>query len=245
MLVRAAEPLPGWDTRGNPRNFLKSQEGSGVLIVNLPPEYLQATWAELNRRYFRNALPPIRIVWSSRLTASMGLFYSRVGPRTRVNTDHRTDFDRRVIRLSLPLFRQLHTQHLYGNEELIGTLAHEMIHQWQYDILKRRPDHGADFRRTMRRMNQDGLRITVYHSLHQEVDAFARYVWRCQQCGYLYRRQRRTIQPRRHQCGACRGSLREVKLSDAGRRSSSPPLRYGTGRGMARTSEQLVLDFSP
>jgi predicted SprT family Zn-dependent metalloprotease len=216
-----------------------------VLIVDLHPEYLQATWAELNRRYFRNALSPIPIVWSSRLTASMGLFYSRVGPRTSVNTEHRTDFDRRVIRLSLPLFRQLHKQHLHGNEELIGTLAHEMIHQWQYDVLKRRPNHGADFRRMMRRMNEGGLRITVYHSLHQEVDAFARYVWRCQQCGYLYRRQRRTIQPRRHECGACRGSLREVKQPEAGHPVLSLPPHRRRGQGTVRSSEQLVLDFSP
>ena len=217
--------------------------------MNSPsPEFLhhnlQDTWADLNRRYFRGALPPIRILWSSRLTASMGLFYSRVGPRASVNTERRNP-DRRVIRLSLPLFRQLHTQPLHSDEELIGTLAHEMIHQWQYDILKRRPNHGAQFRQMMHRMNQDGLRITVYHSLHQEVDAFARYVWRCQQCGYLYRRQRRTIQPRRHQCGVCRGPLLELKLSDASRRSSSPPPRHGTGRGRARTSDQLVLDFSP
>jgi predicted SprT family Zn-dependent metalloprotease len=216
-----------------------------VLIVDLPPEYLQAAWADLNRRYFHGALPPISILWSSRLTASMGLFYSRVGPRNRVNTEHMSNPDRRVIRLSLPLFRQLHTQPPHSDKELIGTLAHEMIHQWQYDILKRRPNHGAEFRRMMHRMNQDGLRITVYHSLHQEVDAFARYVWQCQRCGYLYRRQRRTIQPRRHRCGACRGPLLELKLSDASRRSSSRPPRHGTGRGTARTSDQLVLNFSP
>ena len=92
------------------------------------------------------------------------------------------------------------------------TLAHEMIHQWQYDILKRRPNHGQDFRRMMARMNLDGLGITIYHSLGKEVTALAKYAWRCQQCGSIYRRQRRTIQPRRHLCGACRGPLRECAV---------------------------------
>ena len=90
------------------------------------------------------------------------------------------------------------------------TLAHEMIHQWQYDILKRRPNHGADFRRMMAKMNRDGLGITIYHSLGSAVAALAQYAWRCQHCGCMYQRQRRTIQPRRHRCGSCRGPLREL-----------------------------------
>ena len=211
-------------------------------IARLTPEYLQATWADLNRRYFRQALPPIRILWSSRLTASLGLFCSRSRPRSHASGGP-ADPDRRVIRLSLPLFRQLYANQAPGDAELISTLAHEMIHQWQYDILKRRPNHGADFRRMMHRMNQDGLGITVYHSLDKEVDAFARYAWRCQQCGYLYRRQRRTIQPRRHQCGACRGTLKELKPLEAGRHSPSMPQRRRADRDGASPFKQLALDF--
>jgi predicted SprT family Zn-dependent metalloprotease len=199
-------------------------------IPCLTPEYLQATWAQLNRRYFRNALPPIPIRWSSRLTASLGLFYSRSGPRTRVIHGGKSDSDHRVIRLSLPLFRQLFQERRQGDEELIATLAHEMIHQWQYDILKRRPNHGADFRRMMQRMNQDELGITVYHSLGREVDALARYVWRCRQCGNTYHRRRRTIQPRRHRCGACRGPLQE--------------LRQASGQPTRSSYKQLMLGFS-
>jgi predicted SprT family Zn-dependent metalloprotease len=202
-------------------------------IVHFTPEYLHTIWAELNARYFRHALPPIQILWSSRLTASMGVFFSRYGPRARVTGKESDHENRRVIRLSVPLFHQLHDSRRPAERELISTLAHEMIHQWQYAILKRRPNHGADFRRMMHRMNQDGLGITVYHSRGKEVDAFARYAWRCQQCGYLYRRQRRTIQPRRHQCGACRGPLREVTVAALGA-SSTPVNRSG----------QLLLDFS-
>ena len=211
-------------------------------------QFLQARWTELNRRYFRGALPPIPILWSPRLTASMGLFSSRFGPRTKVTDGGKADADSRVIRLSFPLFRQLYQQgshareDSHAREELIGTLAHEMNHQWQSDILKRRPNHGADFRRMMHQINKDGLQITVYHALRQEVDAFARYVWRCQQCGYIYRRQRRTIQPRRHQCGACRGRLRELKLSEAGHHSSLPQ-RHDADQSMERSSSQLMLDF--
>lgn len=172
-------------------------------------EPLLTLWTNLNRRYFQGALPQIPIEWSRRLTSSAGMFVCRVGPR---HTHMQSTIDqtrRRCIKLSSVL---LPTQNLDLDRETMTTLAHEMIHQWQYDVLKRRPNHGQDFRRMMARMNQNGLGITIYHSLGKAVTALAKYAWRCQQCGSMYRRQRRTIQPRRHLCGACRGPLRECAV---------------------------------
>jgi predicted SprT family Zn-dependent metalloprotease len=166
-------------------------------------EQLQLAWSRFNLRYFRNALPSIRIEWSARLTASAGMFVSCVGPRAAVAAP--PTGKGRMIRLSLPLLGG------QPEPEILSTLAHEMIHQWQFDHLKRRPNHGPDFRRIMRAMNQDGLGITVRHDLDEAVQAFMRYVWRCTQCGRDYHRQRRTIRPRVHRCGSCRGSLREIK----------------------------------
>jgi len=168
-------------------------------------------WSELNGRYFAGLLPPIDLVWSRRLTSSVGMFVSRRGPRPRLDRDGLRPPTRREIRLSLPLLQQVAQRSEYGEQEIVSTLAHEMIHQWQYDILKRRPSHGADFLRKMTEMNRDGaLAITIYHSLQREVLALARFAWRCRQCGRVYRRQRRTIQPRRHHCGICRGLLQEL-----------------------------------
>ena len=63
----------------------------------------------------------------------------------------------------------------------------------------------------MTEMNRDGaLAITIYHSLQKEVLALTQFAWRCRQCGRIYRRQRRTIEPRRHHCGICRGLLQEL-----------------------------------
>ncbi len=190
---------------------------------------LVAIWADLNLRYFDGMLPTIGLVWSRRLTSSVGMFVSRAGPRSSWtgSASHKTT--QREIRLSLPLLRPLLARTPYGQNELVSTLAHEMIHQWQYDILKRRPNHGPDFLRKMHEMNRDGeLAITIYHQLQQEVLALTRFAWRCRQCGRIYRRQRRTIQPRRHHCGSCRGSLQEldsVKPVRATRSPTSPPLQ--------------------
>ena len=171
------------------------------------PEPLLTIWTDLNRRYFQGTLPPIPIEWSRRLTSSAGMFVCRIGPRQPLARTTEAPTRRRCIRLSAVLLKPNNPN---SSHETVMTLAHEMIHQWQYDILKRRPNHGADFRHMMARMNRDGLGITIYHSLGKEVAALAKYAWRCQHCGCLYQRQRRTIQPRRHFCGACRGPLREL-----------------------------------
>jgi len=184
-------------------------------------QHLIRIWSELNDRYFASLLPPIDLVWSRRLTSSVGMFVSHRGPRPRLNQDGLRPPTKREIRLSLPLLLQAAQASEDDEREIVNTLAHEMIHQWQYDTLKRRPNHGADFLRKMTEMNRDGvLAITTYHSLQKEVLALTRFAWRCRQCGQVYRRQRRTIQPRRHHCGSCRGALQE--LMSVGRIKSEP-----------------------
>lgn len=180
--------------------------------VSLATESLQSQWQELNERYFASLLPPVSIVWSRRLTSSIGLFVSRTGPRGRRDRNRAQPHRHREIRLSLPLLERLTARTPYAEQEVRNTLAHEMIHQWQFDVLHRRPDHGPNFLRKMTEMNRDGtLGVTMYHSLQKEVLALARFAWRCRDCGRIYRRQRKTIEPRRHQCGSCRGSLQELK----------------------------------
>ena len=211
-------------------------------------DHIQQLWADLNGRYFHGALPPISIVWSRRLTSSAGLFVSRGGPRGVDVPQPANGSSCRCIKLSRPL---LDAEAHGGDLELTRTLAHEMIHQWQYDVLKRRPNHGADFRRMMDCMNQDGLSITIYHSLARETEALARYAWRCQQCGHIYRRQRKTINSRRHQCGACRGPLRELALVACKSRHEKGRVETGLTEGIRMTASvrtvepmsQLALPF--
>lgn len=164
--------------------------------------HLQCLWTDLNRRWFDGKLPPIEIVWSRRLTASAGLFVSRGGPRMPVIGGRQ-----RRIRLSAPLLQDSLER---AEREILATVAHEMIHQWQYDILKRRPNHGPDFRRKMEAMNRAGLGITIRHDLTEAVQRLAKYAWQCLNCGRTYERQRRTISPNRHRCGGCRGKLEEL-----------------------------------
>lgn len=222
------------------------------LSILLSSEGLQARWRHLNAQHFAGSLRPIEILWSRRLTASVGMFACRQGPKAFYPLAR--THSRREIRLSLPLFEQLAARTPYAEQELLNTLAHEMIHQWQFDVLKRRPDHGLEFLRKMTQMNRSGeVAVTIYHSLEKEVMALSKFAWRCRDCGRLYRRHRRTIEPTRHHCGACRGALQELmcltqpvscrtpsRMTPRPRRmnSSVPP------NGCDRALEQLTLPLS-
>jgi len=219
--------------------------------ILLPSEELQARWRHLNAHHFAGSLRPIEILWSRRLTASVGMFACRQGPKA-FSPLARTH-SRREIRLSLPLLEQLAARTPYAEQELLNTLAHEMIHQWQFDVLKRRPDHGLEFLRKMTQMNRSGeVAVTTYHSLEKEVMALSKFAWRCRDCGRLYRRHRRTIEPTRHHCGACRGALQELmgltqpvscrtpsRMAPLPRTNSSVP-----PDGWDRVLEQLTLPLS-
>lgn len=212
-------------------------------------EVLQARWQHLNARYFAGSLKPIEIVWSQRLTASVGMFTCR--HREKAFSPFAMMNSRREIRLSLPLFEQLAARTSYAEQELLNTLAHEMIHQWQFDVLKRRPDHGLEFLRKMTQINRSGeVAVTTYHSLEKEVIALSKFAWRCQDCGRLYRRHRRTIQPKRHHCGSCRGQLLELvsptQLIEDRPRPYQTPVSDSSHRparptGSGETPEQLTL----
>lgn len=226
---------------------MKQVQAAPAVSIVLSQEGLQARWRDLNQRYFAGLLPPVAIVWSRRLTSSVGMFTSRSGPRT----PHPAAAGpcRREIRLSLPLLERLAERTAYAEQELLNTLAHEMIHQWQFDVLKRRPTHGLDFLRKMAEINRTGeIAVTTYHSLQKEVLALSRFAWRCVDCGRIYRRQRKTIEPRRHQCGNCRGPLQELpgwdvnRHSAIGRTENQPPRAARTATD--RPARQLTLEFS-
>src|SRR5437763_16944542 len=100
-------------------------------------QHLTRMWSELNGRYFAGLLPPIDLVWSSRLTSSVGMLVSRRGPRPRLDRDGLRPPTKREIRLSLPLLHHVTQGSECGELEIQSTRAHEGIQQWRHDILNR------------------------------------------------------------------------------------------------------------
>lgn len=231
---------------------MRLTEAAPDIAIPHSSEGLQARWQRLNTQYFGGSLKPIQILWSQRLTASVGMFTCRESPKTFYTLASTNS--RREIRLSLPLFEQLAARTPYAEQELLNTLAHEMIHQWQFDVLNRRPDHGLEFLRKMTQINRSGeVAVTTYHTLEKEVIALSKFAWQCRECGRLYRRHRRTIQPKRHHCGACQGELLElVSPTQLIEERPMPSLMHASGSSprspapirLGRAPEQLTLDWT-
>jgi predicted SprT family Zn-dependent metalloprotease len=199
---------------------------------------VQAMWQSLAHHFFENRLPLITIEWSTRLTASAGMFVSQIGPRSWWASRGYREGAARVIRLSAPLLRD------QPEAELRRTLAHEMIHQWQFDIRRHRPSHGVEFREMMHRMNVAGLGVTVRHQLNVAVQSHNRYAWQCLQCGMAYHRQRRTIIPTRHICSRCRGKLVEVELHHTQTLNEELMGERGVNPGARQSEQEAAVQMS-
>ena len=120
-----------------------------------------------------------------------------------------------------------------------------MIHQWQFDVLKRRANHGPDFCRKMSELNGDGLGITITHRMEGAVRANLKYAWECLRCGRAYRRQRRTIDPVRHRCGPCGGHLKELGAASSHPTQQAPraPLSATLRARLTRLNRGVVPTF--
>ncbi|KAL3131304.1 hypothetical protein ABBQ38_000596 [Trebouxia sp. C0009 RCD-2024] len=83
--------------------------------------------------------------------------------------------------------------------ELKETLLHEMIHAWMFlQKIRDQGDHGPRFQERMNLINKatfadhqrppQGYNITVYHSMHAEVDLYRTHHWQCPKCGNVVKR---------------------------------------------------------
>lgn len=174
-------------------------------------------WRSLNQQFFALRLLPIPILWSQRLTSSLGVFVGYRGVSPAIPSGENGRAQRCLIRLSSPLFQNLAATPLLADTALRETMAHEMIHQWQFQVLHETPSHGTTFRRLMHQMNAAGLAVSVYHRYGAHTRRLIRFVWACQACGLRYPRQRKSIDPRRHRCGRCRGMLVQIDQGEPDR----------------------------
>lgn len=117
-----------------------------------------------NEIYYENLLGSITLEWSKKMTSCAGVFSVHNGiPK---------------IRLSEPLLKYR------SINEIKETLLHEMIHAYCYikklDMSDDMSGHGKHFKQKMNEINNlTGLHISVYHSFHDEVNFYKKYVWRC------------------------------------------------------------------
>ncbi|KAM0716989.1 hypothetical protein Q7P37_006841 [Cladosporium fusiforme] len=100
---------------------------------------------------------------------------------------------------------------------LLNVLAHEFCHLANFMVsgIKDQP-HGASFKAWGAKCSaafgaSRGVNVTTKHSYAIDY----KYVWRCDghdgACGAEFKRHSKSIDPKRHTCGSCRGKLVQVK----------------------------------
>lgn len=98
---------------------------------------------------------------------------------------------------------------------LLNVLAHEFCHLANFMVsgIKDQP-HGTSFKAWGAKCTaafgaSRGVRVTTKHSYAIDY----KYVWRCEgeACGAEFKRHSKSIDPKRHTCGSCRGRLEQVR----------------------------------
>lgn len=121
-------------------------------------------------------------------------------------------------------------------DRLRNVLAHEYCHLANFMIsdVKNNP-HGKEFKAWAARATAlfagQGIKVTTTHSYAIQY----KYSWACANteggCGMEYKRHSKSIDPRRHRCGDCRGRLVQVQ----------PAPRKGKGGGEEESGGKVVL----
>lgn len=109
----------------------------GAESFNPSQRFLRLWWGRLNRSFFKGLLRPCQITFGrSEFANCDGLCYPLVEGHVHIHID-------RAVR---------------RRDDMLGTLAHEMVHQWQHQA-GRHMGHGPDFQRWKARLTNHGLTI--------------------------------------------------------------------------------------
>ncbi|XP_016953091.1 uncharacterized protein LOC108026610 isoform X2 [Drosophila biarmipes] len=134
-------------------------------LVDPTPD-IYSMFIRFDEKFFQQRLGAVALEWSKRMYSCAGICYQRGNRFVKEVT----------IRLSEPLLK------LRPRKDLVETLLHEMIHAYCFvlNIREGNGGHGPNFKRIMETINKvAGTNITVYHSFHDEVNAYRTHIWRC------------------------------------------------------------------
>lgn len=119
-----------------------------------------------------------------------------------------------------------------NEHRLLNVIAHEFCHLANFMIsgITGNP-HGKEFKawasKCSKAFSERGIEVTTKHSY----DIDFKYVWHCSDCKLEYKRHSKSIDPGRHRCGACTGTLQQIK-----------PLPRAGGPGKASEYQIFVRD---
>lgn len=152
----------------------------------------------------------VRLIWSKTLNKTAGRAnWRREGIKTRLSPTAPS-----TVTYKHHASIELAEKVIDDEERLLNVLAHEFCHLANFMVsgIKDQP-HGASFKawgqKCAKAFGGRGVHVTTKHSY--QIDY--KYVWRCssEDCWAEFKRHSKSIDPKRHTCGRCRGKLLQVK----------------------------------
>ncbi|OPB36966.1 hypothetical protein A0O28_0060460 [Trichoderma guizhouense] len=152
----------------------------------------------------------VKIVWSNTLKTTAGRANWKRETIISWHTGDSAEADVKQYRHHSSI--ELSEKVIDDELRLLNVIAHEFCHLANFMIngITDNP-HGKEFKVWAAKCTQlfgsQGIKVTTKHSY--EIDF--KYVWTCTACGCEYKRHSKSIDPKRHRCGACKASLEQTK----------------------------------
>ncbi|KAL7958407.1 SprT-like family domain-containing protein [Trichoderma compactum] len=152
----------------------------------------------------------VKIVWSNTLKTTAGRANWKRETVISKHTGGSAKADVEQYRHSSSI--ELSEKVIDDELRLLNVIAHEFCHLANFMIngITDNP-HGKAFKVWAAKCTQlfgsQGIKVTTKHSY--EIDF--KYVWTCTVCGCEYKRHSKSIDPKRHRCGACKASIEQTK----------------------------------
>ncbi|OBT94662.1 hypothetical protein VE01_06177 [Pseudogymnoascus verrucosus] len=166
----------------------------------------------------------ISIIWSKKLNTTAGRAnWKREAIRSRPLSPNLPPTTTYRHHASIELAEKV----IDDEDRLLNVVAHEFCHLANFMVsgVTNNP-HGKEFKawasRCSARFGGRGIEVTTKHSY----EIAFKYVWRCCEvgCGLEFKRHSKSIDPKRHSCGLCKGRLVQTR----------PVPRAGAGEGVEK-----------
>ncbi|KAH7192539.1 SprT-like family-domain-containing protein [Fusarium flagelliforme] len=168
----------------------------------------------------------VKLVWTKTLNTTAGRASWR---RETTRTTRKADGEQLSVTYKHHASIELAEKVIDDEHRLLNVMAHEFCHLANFMVsgITTNP-HGREFKiwaaKCSSVFGDRGIEVTTKHSY----DIDFKYVWECDECGTEFKRHSKSIDPKRHRCGSCKGLLKQTRPAPRGAAAGKAPSRYQT-----------------
>ncbi|KAM0227638.1 hypothetical protein ACHAPO_011358 [Fusarium lateritium] len=166
----------------------------------------------------------VKLVWTKTLNTTAG----RAGwRRETTRTTRKADGEQISVTYKHHASIELAEKVIDDEHRLLNVMAHEFCHLANFMVsgITTNP-HGREFKiwaaKCSAVFGDRGIEVTTKHSY----DIDFKYVWECDECATEFKRHSKSIDPKRHRCGSCKGLLKQTRPTPRGAAAGKVPSRY-------------------